>query len=130
MWSKKRHSIITAIISPFLKAYFRFKFNYKVKKEKLPDEGAIILSNHSTFWDPFFISVKFNKPIYYMCSIHMFQNKFLGKLIKFLVAPIPKEKNNKASTSITLNIDPKSISHKTSTANKYIILVILHFNNK
>lgn len=99
MWSKKRHSIITAIISPFLKTYFRFKFNYKVKKEKLPDEGAIILSNHSTFWDPFFISVKFNKPIYYMCSIHMFQNKFLGKLIKFLVAPIPKEKNNKSDIS-------------------------------
>ncbi len=99
MWSKKRHSIVTAIISPFFKAYFRFKFNYKVEKENLPDEGAIILSNHSTFWDPFFIGLKFNKPLYYMCSVHMFQNRFIGKLIKFLVAPIPKEKNNKSDVS-------------------------------
>lgn len=99
MWCKKRHSVITAILRPLFKFYFLFKFNYKVKIEKLPNEGAIILSNHSTFWDPFFIGLRFNKPLYYMCSVHMFQNRFLGKLIKFLVAPIPKEKNNKSDVS-------------------------------
>jgi hypothetical protein len=33
----------------------------------------------------------------------MFQNKFIGKLIKFLVAPIPKEKNNKSDISAVRN---------------------------
>lgn len=99
MWCKKRHSVVTAIIRPIFKIFFTFKFNFKAKAEKLPSEGAIILSNHTTLWDPFLIGLRFNKPLYYMCSAHMFQNKFIGKLIKFLVNPIPKEKGNKGDVA-------------------------------
>ena len=45
--------------------------------------------------DPFGVGMKFNKPLYYMASSDLFQNKITGKLIKFLVNPIPKQKSNK-----------------------------------
>lgn len=99
MWCKKRHAVVTAILRPLFKIYYFFTFNCKVKTESLPEEGAIILSNHTTTLDPVLVGLKFNKPIYYMSSKHIFQNRFLGKLLRFLVNPIPKEKTNKSDVS-------------------------------
>ena len=37
-------------------------------KEKLPEDGSVILCNHTMALDPFMIGAKFNKPIYFMTS--------------------------------------------------------------
>ena len=96
MICKKRYRIITEILRPFFAVYYFLQFNCWVKKEKLPQEGAVILCNHVTTLDPVLIGLKFNKPIFYMTSKHVFQNRWIGKLLKFLVNPIPKEKINKS----------------------------------
>lgn len=96
MWCKKRHAVVTAILRPVFKIYYFLNFNCKVKTEQLPEEGAIIISNHTTTLDPILVGLKFNKPIYYMSSKHIFQNRFIGRILKFLVNPIPKEKTNKS----------------------------------
>lgn len=96
MWHKKRHSIITAILRPFFKLYFKIAYKCKIKRTKAPKEGAIILANHSTTLDPFICGSIFDKPLYYMASKDLFDHFFTGKLIKFLVNPIPKEKSNKS----------------------------------
>ena len=103
MWRKKRHSIITAIFRPIFLLFYLLKYNCKVKATKLPKEGAIILSNHATSLDPFLVGLKFNKPLYYMASMDLFQHKFVGKLIEWLVAPIPKEKSNKGDIKAIRN---------------------------
>ena len=96
MVCKKRYRIVTEILRPFFALYYLLQFNCRVKKEKLPEEGAVILCNHVTTLDPVLIGLKFNKPVFYMTSKHVFQNRWLGKLLKFLVNPIPKEKINKS----------------------------------
>lgn len=94
-WSKFRHKVIFTLLRFPFKAFFYFKYNLHLEKEKLPDEGAVILCNHTMALDPFIVGCKFNKPIYFMTSKDLFQNKFVGKLITWLVNPIPKEKSNK-----------------------------------
>lgn len=96
MWCKKRHYVVTAILRPILKLFFRLKYNCRVSSENLPKQGTIILCNHTMTLDPILVSLKFRQPIYYMTSKHVFQNRFVGKLLKFLVNPIPKEKTNKS----------------------------------
>ncbi len=92
MWCKKRHKVVTAILRPIFLAYYSLWYGCRVKKERLPAEGAIVICNHVTTLDPVLIGLKFDKPLYYMTSKHVFQNRWIGKLLKFLVNPIPKEK--------------------------------------
>ena len=95
MWCKFRHKIIIEIARPIFWLIFKLKYNCHMKREKLPKEGSIILSNHQMTLDPFGVGMKFDKPLYYMASSDIFQNKISGKLIKFAVNPIPKQKSNK-----------------------------------
>lgn len=96
MWCKKRHKIVTAIIRPIFKIHFKVKYNLSVKVFKNIDYPALILSNHVTSLDPFIVGSYFKQPLYYMASVDLFQHFFLGKLIKFLVNPIPKAKSKKS----------------------------------
>lgn len=94
-WRKNRHYIVISILRPIFWLLFKIKFRLKYNKHKLPKEGALILSNHTMAMDPFIVGMLFNKNLYYMTSKDLFQKKFVGKLIRFLVNPIPKEKSNK-----------------------------------
>ncbi len=96
MWCKKRHKIVTSIIRPIFKMHFKLKYNLNVKVYKEIDYPALILSNHVTSLDPFIVGSYFKQPLYYMASMDLFQHFFLGKLIKFLVNPIPKAKSKKS----------------------------------
>ncbi len=96
MWCKKRHKVIVEILRPVFSLYYALRFGCRVKKEKLPAEGAIVISNHVTTLDPVLINMLFDKPLYFMSSKHVFQNRWIGKLLTFLVKPIPKEKINKS----------------------------------
>lgn len=96
MWCKTRHKIITEFLRPFFWVYYALRFRCPVKKQKLPAEGAVVIANHVTTLDPVLIGLLFNRPLYYMTSKHIFQNKRLGKLLRFLVNPIAKEKINKS----------------------------------
>lgn len=95
MWCKFQHKIIIEIARPIFWLIFKFKYNCHLKRKKLPKEGSIILSNHQMTLDPFGVGLNFDKPLYYMASSDIFQNKITGKLIKFAVNPIPKQKSNK-----------------------------------
>jgi len=96
MWCKKRHKFVTGILRFVFSIYYFLWFGCRVKKQKLPDEGAVVIANHVTTLDPVLMGLLFDKPLYYMTSKHVFQNRFIGKLLQFLVNPIPKEKINKS----------------------------------
>lgn len=95
MWCKKRHKVIISIIRPIFKLHFKYKYNLSVKCTDI-EESSLILSNHVTSLDPFMVGSLFKNPLYYMASMDLFQHAFIGKLIKFLVNPIPKEKSKKS----------------------------------
>lgn len=96
MWCKRRHKIVIAIFRPIFKLHFKVKYNLDTKVNKELNYPALILSNHVTSLDPFIVGSYFKQPLYYMASTDLFQHFFLGKLIKFLVNPIPKMKSKKS----------------------------------
>lgn len=94
MWVKRRHRIVFAILRPIFGLFLRLRFGYKAIKYPLEKRPYLILSNHQTTLDPFNLAKSFKRPVYFMASEDLFINKFIGPLIRFLVAPVPKQKSN------------------------------------
>ena len=92
-WIRKRHVIVTRILSFFLKPYIRIRYGMKVEKFKeQKDTPYLILLNHQTPFDQFFVGMCFKGAIYYVATEDIFSNGFISSVIKFLVAPIPIKK--------------------------------------
>ena len=77
MWCKKRHQVVLAILRPVFSLYYALFFGCKVKKEALPESGAVIVANHVTTLDPVLLALKFDKLAYFMTSKHVFQNRWI-----------------------------------------------------
>ncbi|MBO5287164.1 MAG: 1-acyl-sn-glycerol-3-phosphate acyltransferase [Clostridia bacterium] len=89
-WMKLRHRVVRNIAYMILYPFSRLKYGIKVDKFK--EQGKrnyLILSNHQTAFDQFFLGMAFKGPIYYMASEDLFSKGLVSLLIKTLVAPIP-----------------------------------------
>lgn len=92
-WRKPRHAVVKAILAVTLGVWTRWKYHIKLKRFKpLRGQPYLILYNHQTAFDQFFIGMVFPGPIYYLASEDLFSNGFTSKLIRFLVEPIPIKK--------------------------------------
>ena len=90
-WVKPYHQAIISVALPFLDLYTRCR--YRIKVEKCKDKRQLlILMNHQTAFDQFFVSMAFYKPIYYVASEDLFSKGWVSSLIRFLVNPIPIKK--------------------------------------
>jgi 1-acyl-sn-glycerol-3-phosphate acyltransferase len=92
MRPRLRHKIAYAVLRPFFELYIRFFYGFKLNKYKL-NGNYLILSNHVTMFDPFFVAASFNFPIYFVASNDIFAYRLVTKIIKYLVEPISKTKN-------------------------------------
>ena len=99
MWKKFRHKVVCAILRPFFTLYFKIKYKCSFDKAIKTEAGALVISNHVTTLDPFLVSLLFKEPVYHMMSKDILMHRFTGKIIQYLVNPIPKEKSK--STDIT-----------------------------
>lgn len=52
----------------------------------------MILYNHQTAFDQFFVGLAFKRPVYYVASEDLFSNGFVSAIIRYLVEPIPIKK--------------------------------------
>ena len=89
----RRHRIITALLRPFVGMYVRRKYHITI--EKFQDQGKrpyLIICNHQTGFDQFFVGLMFNRPVYYLATEDIFSMGWVSKLIRYLVAPIPINK--------------------------------------
>lgn len=92
-WLRFRHKVVRSILSVTLAPYSRIRYNIKVDRFKdLEDRPYLILLNHQTAFDQFFVGMAFNRPVYYLASEDIFSNGWVSSLIKYLVAPIPIRK--------------------------------------
>jgi len=92
-WTRFRHRVVRNIIYPFAWLYSRLVYRLKIKKFKEQEKRPyLILYNHQTSFDQFFVGVGFRGPVYYVASEDIFSSKFLAWLLNFLVAPIPINK--------------------------------------
>ncbi|MBO4501913.1 MAG: 1-acyl-sn-glycerol-3-phosphate acyltransferase [Clostridia bacterium] len=92
-WTRRRHKWIRNLLYPFLYPVCRLKYGAKIKKFKEQgDRQYLILFNHQTLFDQFFVSAAFKGAVYYLASEDILSNGFVSKLISFLAAPIPIRK--------------------------------------
>ena len=92
-WIKCRHRIVRNIAFAALYPYCKWKYGIKVDRFKEQgDRAYLILLNHQTAFDQFFVGLSFHGPIYYLASEDLFSKGWVSSLIRWLVAPIPIKK--------------------------------------
>lgn len=92
-WIRFRHKVVTEIARVILTPYSIWKYGIKaVKFAEQGDRQYLVLLNHQTPFDQFFVGMSFKGCIYYMATEDIFSNGFISKLIRYLVAPIPIKK--------------------------------------
>lgn len=92
-WMKFRHKVVVEILRYTLGIYARLKYHIRI--EPFREEGKrpyLIVMNHQTAFDQFFVGMTFHQPVYYLASEDIFSLGWVSRLIRFLVAPIPIRK--------------------------------------
>ena len=92
-WIKFRHKVVRRCLAIFIKPIAMMMYGIKIEKFKEEQKRPyLILYNHQTAFDQFFVGLAFRQPIYYVASEDLFSNGFVSSLIRFLVEPIPIKK--------------------------------------
>ena len=92
-WIKPRHKIIQAIAKVILTPICKMRYGITVEKFKeQEDRPYLILYNHQTAFDQFFMGMSFKVPIYYLATEDIFSMGFVSSLLRFAVNPIPIKK--------------------------------------
>jgi len=74
-------------------------------RENIPTGGAVLASNHQSYFDPALISITLNRPVYFLARQELFEaNRFFGWLIRNLNT-IPLERRTFDSTGLRQAID-------------------------
>ena len=92
-WIKFRHRVVRnaayAVLSPYS------KWKYGIKADRFREQGNrayLVLYNHQTPFDQFFVGMSFRGPVYYLATEDIFSKGWISSLIRWLVAPIPIQK--------------------------------------
>ncbi len=81
--------------------YIKLRFGITIEKFKEQNSRQyLVLLNHQTVFDQFFVGLAFKGPLYYLATEDIFSNGFISTLIKYLVAPIPIKKQTTDVTAV------------------------------
>ena len=92
-WMKFRHRVVRNVAYYLLKPYTVLKFGVKI--EPFREQGKrpyLILLNHQTTFDQFFVGIAFKGPIYYVATEDIFSLGMMSSFLRYLLAPIPIKK--------------------------------------
>lgn len=100
-WLKFRHRVVRNLIYVILAPYSYIRYGIRVEKFKEQEKRPyLILLNHQTAFDQFFVGISFRGPVYYLASEDLFSNGWVSSLIRWLVAPIPIKKQATDLTAV------------------------------
>ena len=92
-WIKPWHGLVRNIAFTILEPYAKLKYNVSIEKLGNPqNKPYLILMNHQTAFDQFFIGMAVEGPVYYLATEDIFSLGWISRLLDFLVAPIPIKK--------------------------------------
>lgn len=100
-WMKFRHRVVRNVAYWLIKPYCRWKYGIHI--EKFREEGDrpyLILYNHQTAFDQFFVGIAFSQPVYYLASEDLFSKGWISSLLRWAVAPIPIRKQSTDVTAV------------------------------
>ena len=92
-WIRFRHWVAVQLFHIFFGPYVRWKYHIRI--EPFRQEGRrpyLILMNHQTGYDQFFVGLTFRQAVYYIATEDIFSMGWVSDLIRWLVAPIPIRK--------------------------------------
>jgi 1-acyl-sn-glycerol-3-phosphate acyltransferase len=92
-WMKFRHKVVVEVLRPIFNIYVPLK--YGIRLEKFKDQGTrpyLVVMNHQTAFDQFFVSMTFNRPVYFIASEDLFSKGWISSIIRWLAEPIPIRK--------------------------------------
>ena len=102
-WLKPRHKVVTALLRYPLGMYCKLRYNIKVESPRAEtNRPCVVVFNHQTAFDQFFVSISFKQPIYYLSSEDLYSNGLTSALIRYLVAPIPIKKQTTDITAVKI----------------------------
>ena len=83
------YRVMLGLLRRFIKSYFQLT---PVNDSIVPSTGAaIIISNHTTLFDPIWLYALLRRPVYFAATEDLFRSRFLGMLIRSFGA-FPKRK--------------------------------------
>ena len=89
-WVRPRHAVITAIARRVMGPAIRHMYGVQAETYTGPDtEPCLILYNHQTPCDQFFVGMSFHRPVYYLATEDIFSKGWISSLLRWAVAPIP-----------------------------------------
>lgn len=92
-WIKPRHWVIRNIAYTLIYPYAKLKYGVQIDRFKEQENRPyLILLNHQTPFDQFFVGMSFKGPVYYLATEDIFSLGWVSSLIRWLVAPIPIKK--------------------------------------
>lgn len=97
---RKRHKVLYKILHPVVRLFLKCKFGYKYKIAKNLPEKYIVVSNHTTDYDPLLVSATFKNQMYFVASEHITRWKTAYKFINFVFEPIIRYKGTSAITTV------------------------------
>lgn len=92
-WIKKRHLVVRHTLGIFFRAYSKLKYGARIRRFR--DEGKrqyLVLFNHQTAFDQFFVALSFRQHLYFMASEDIFSKGFISSALRYLQGPIPIKK--------------------------------------
>jgi 1-acyl-sn-glycerol-3-phosphate acyltransferase len=84
--SRPLYALVRGIVTPLFRAYFRM---HVAGADKVPAEGAaIVVPNHKSFWDSFFIGVCVRRQLRFMGKTELFQGPWGRLLVRLGAFPV------------------------------------------
>ena len=78
-------NLMVTIATGLVRVYFKLFHRLKVTgRENIPEGGAILASNHTSFFDPPLVAAGSPKPVLFLGNERLFKNRFFGWLIRSL----------------------------------------------
>ena len=97
---KLTHKIVYGALRWPVALFLLIKFNYRFSIAKNLPENYIVLSNHTTDFDPLFVALSFPKQMYFVASEHIARWKNAFKFIRFGFDPIMRYKGSVAASTV------------------------------
>ena len=89
-WTRWRHRFARTVLSGVVGPASRILFGCRPEPfHGDRKRGYLILFNHQTVFDQFFIGLSFPDPVYFVGTEDLFSMGFLSSVIRFFLAPVP-----------------------------------------